>query len=270
MTDSILSDIDAAVEAGIKIGTQKAFSLHDNQIGVMVPKGFELKVYDKKLPKPEYTENTVNLDTAESFIEYFNRYADESSVISCDINDGSFRGIIDYHTKDQPEYGRHICEFTCKRTEEWTQWRNYSGCAMSQEEFAYFIEQHAEEIITPTPADMLEIALSLRAKKNINFDKAIRLDNGQTQLEYTEVIKGTAGARGQLAIPEIIEIGVKLFEGGEGYKMQSRFRYRIKEGQLAMWYELIRPHKAHQKAVNDAFNLIKEQANHSMIVHGTL
>lgn len=270
MSESVLSDIDAAVEAGIKIGSQKVIELDENTKLIPVPAGYTLEKHEKRADRPEATKQTVNLDTAQSFIDYFNRFADESSMIVCNIDAGEFKAYLDYHTPENAAWKDHSCVFLCKQTPEWRQWTMNDKHAFDQEKFAYFIEDHAEEIINPSPADMMEIALSLRAKKNINFNSGIRLHNGQVQLEYTETIKGEAGAKGQLEIPETIEIAVKLFDGGETYKMQARFRYRIKEGQLAMWYELIRPHKTHDAAVNDAFEFIKANVECNLIIHGKL
>lgn len=268
MPETILSDIDAAIEAGIKIGSQQIINVDDHKKAIKVPSNYRLELFEKREPTPDRTAQTAELDTAQSFIEYFNRFSDESSLIACDIKEGIFKAYLDYHTPEKPSWKDHVCIFKCKQTPEWSDWRSRSGIAMDQEKFAYFIEDHAEEVITPSPADMMEIALSLRAKKNINFNSGIRLHNGQVQLEYTETIKGEAGAKGQLEIPENIEIAVKLFDGGETYKMNARFRYRIKEGQLAMWYELIRPHKTHEAAVNDAFEMIKKSVNCELIIHG--
>lgn len=268
MSENILNNTYAAIDAGMTIGSLPAIKIDEYKKGVRVPKDYDLKVFEQRRPNPEFIQQAVSLETAESFIDYFNRFCTKSSIITCDIKKGQFSGYIDYHTPEQAAWKDHTCNFECKTTPEWNDWKSRSGMAMDQEKFAYFIEDHAEEIINPSSADMMEIALSLRAKKNINFNSGIRLHNGQVQLQYTETIKGEAGVKGQLEIPEIIDIGVKLFEGGSAYKMQARFRYRIKEGHLAMWYELIRPHKTHEAAVNDAFNLIKEKANCELIIHG--
>ena len=60
------------------------------------------------------------------------------------------------------------------------------------------------------------------------------------QLTYNEEIDGRAGEAGQLRIPEEFFIALKPFLGGDTFCVPARFRYRIQEGRLVMWYELVR------------------------------
>ncbi len=98
---------------------------------------------------------------------------------------------------------------------------------------------------------MLEIALSMQAKTKVAFEKATRLDNGQVHFVYREEIDGKAGANGQFKIPEKFIIGLKLFEGGSHYQLDAKLRYRINNGALSIWYELIRPHKTIEANLQD-------------------
>lgn len=68
------------------------------------------------------------------------------------------------------------------------------------------------------------------------------------QLTYNEQIDGQAGETGQLRIPEQFYIGVKPFLGGDAFCVAVRFRYRIQEARLAMWFELVRPDKVLEEA----------------------
>ena len=128
---------------------------------------------------------------------------------------------------------------------------------MDQATFAEFIEDNVKDIThhpeyenTPSAADMLEISRTLEAKKNITFRQGTRLDNGQVQLTYNEEIDGRAGEAGQLRIPEEFFIALKPFLGGDAFCVPARFRYRIQEGRLVMWYELVRADKVLEEAYN--------------------
>ncbi|RLJ20005.1 hypothetical protein DJ031_06760 [bacterium endosymbiont of Escarpia laminata] len=263
-----LNGIQAAIEAGKALGTH-AITDVEGVPTLIVPEGFTAKQYPDLMEHPKRTEQVVRTDTAGSFIEYFNRFGDDNSAIFCDLEDAYFLGIIDYHSEDHAKWLNHQVKFTCKQTPEWSAWERGSGQRMDQLKFAFFIEENLEEIINPPGAEMLEIATTLKAKTKINFTSAQRLDNGQTQFQYVEEIDGSAGIKGQISIPETIKLGMRLFEGGDAYEMEARFRYRIKEGQVAMWYDLVRPHKVHRAAVDSVFEQIKKQAKCQLIIHGS-
>ena len=77
-------------------------------------------------------------------------------------------------------------------------------------------------------------------------------------MTYQEEIQGSAGAAGQLTIPQKIKIALKIFRGDSAaYAIEANFRYRVKEGKLTMWYELIRPHLAKDDAVKNIVSIIK-------------
>jgi uncharacterized protein YfdQ (DUF2303 family) len=187
-----------------------------------------------------------------------------------DVNN-CFTAIFDYHGPDAAEWGDHKAVFSLKPTVEWNNWKASDSKAMNQSEFGKFIETNLEEIIEPTGAEMLEIALSIQAKTEVKFSQAQRLDNGQMQLTYHEEVNGSAGTKGQLKIPQTFKIGLRLYEGGAPYQIEARLRYRIKEGNLALWYELIRPHKTVQANLTETEELIKTSVGSSVaIYHSTL
>jgi len=76
------------------------------------------------------------------------------------------------------------------------------------------------------------------------------------------------GIKGNIEIPETMKLGIQIYEGGSAYELEARFRYRIREGKVAMWYDLVRPHKAQRAAVNDVFEQIQQQADAALIIHG--
>lgn len=262
------TDIQAAIEAGKRLGSLDIKNVEGVPV-LLAPADMQLIQLDKLMPKPPRVDAKVNTETAPSFIDYFNEFATDHSVIFCDIDAGRFHGIIDYHAdKDTPAWGDHRVTFTAKPTKEWGAWTKSDGAKMSQLDFAYFIEQNLDEIRTPPAAQMMEIALTLKAKTKLNFESGHRLSDGQVQFQYREDLDGSAGVKGDIKIPETFTLGMRVFEGGDAYEMEARFRYRIKEGQVAMWYDLVRPHKVHRAAVEDIYARIKEQAKARLVLHG--
>jgi len=262
----IPNGIQAAIEAGKDLAS-KPFDINGTPM-LIVPNDSDLKILDNLRNHPLKTEQKTTHSTAESFIDYFNRFANDNSVIFINTETAEFKGIIDYHGITEADNNSHTADFALKKTKEWDNWLSNNKKSMTQEDFGRFIEDNLEEIITPTGAEMLEIALSIQAKTDSKFSSAQRLDNGQVQLSYHEVIDGTAGANGQLKIPQTFEIGLKLFEGGTPYRIESRLRYRIKDGNLILWYELIRPHKTIDANIADTTDLIASSMSSGRIYYG--
>ena len=259
--EQLTSDYQAAYEAGlkatqvVKINGQEILVTHKDQVP-------DKKLFADMLPAPLRCETTVELHDARSFAEYVNKFSDDDTAIFVDKEKARFVAVLDYHKETaQPRHGEHRAIYTCPKTKEWDVWTRNSGNKMGQVDFALFIEDNADEIQNPSSAHMLEVAMSLKADIKTTFRSATRLDNGQVQFTYNENINGTAGATGQLTIPQEIEVIMTPFQGGPSYTRLARFRYRIKEGELLMWYELVRPHRVLEEAVADTLEQIKKQIN---------
>lgn len=229
----------------------------------LVPNDVRLQDLEEQLDAPVRIRQSLKVLDAQTFIDYVNRFASDASAVFCNGPEGrTFIAVLDYHQPDQPSWATHKATYQCPTTVEWGNWRKQDRQKLSQNDFAEFIEENVKDIVqpdgnstAPTAADMLEISRTLEAKKNISFRQGIRLDNGQVQLTYNEEIDGRAGASGQLNIPEQFYIGIRPFLGGEAFCIPARFRYRITDGRLFMWYELVRP----DKVLEEAYTAVREQ-----------
>lgn len=225
--------------------------------------------HEQLLAAPNALKENVNLHSVESFMEYFNNFADEASAIFVDADNAKFKAILDYHVDAQsPRWNRHTVTYQFPKTVEWSKWLANNGTKMTQEDFALFIEDNIKEVVEPDGATMLEIASSLQAKNNVSFKSAKRLDNGETQFDYREDIESTAGAHGQFSIPNEIKIALKPFQGSETYNVTARFRYRINSGNLVMWYDIIRPHAIIEDAINDAVEKVQSEIKKGFVLMG--
>ena len=266
------NNIQTAINTALQIG--KAFDINGVP-AVLVPEGCEVQLFEEIYPIPEKTppqlKESISVEDAKSFIAYYNRFASESSTIFVDTVRGKFVAVIDYHQDhENTQHGQHLLTYTTPKTTEWSIWAEHNGRsnAKEQEEFALFIEQNLDEIRKPAAAEMLEITLSLRANTKLNFKKSVHLGNGQNQLTYVENIDGTAGAQGQLEIPDEITLGLSPFKGGDAYEVKAKFRYRINNGNLVMWYDLIRPTKVYEAALKDITEKIESDIEKGMLING--
>lgn len=225
----------------------------DGRPFVALPKDYNVHDLEKYLIEPTRKRGSVDLNDAASFVTYVNRYKNDQTVIFARPGKNpQFTAVF-----NEKGWADHRAGFPCPLSVEWLNWTGSDKKPMAQAAFAEFIENNLPDIVEPTAAEMLEISRSLQAKKKANFSSAIRLSNGENEFTYEEEISGTA-AKGKLKVPEEFVIGVPVLEGGARYAVTCRLRYRISEGGLALWYEIVRPHKIMEDCVKDVTKFIQE------------
>lgn len=231
----------------------------------VTPRDYDLRSLEGLQKTPTRIKQNVSVFDADSFTKYFTDYCGEDSRIFVDIQRPSIIGVLDYHKQNiedepQPRWGDHRVTYVFRHTKEWSAWAAKDRQTFSQAAFAQFIEDNLPDIHHPAPATMVEISRTLEAKKSVDFSSATRLQSGEVQFVYNEEIKGTA-AQGTIEVPQSFTLVLIPFEGSPSYKLEARLRYRIKESQLVMWYELVRPHKIIEDAVNDVVAKIRGGVN---------
>ncbi len=243
-----------AIETAIKLGKSLGEVKHINGVpAVMRPDGYEVMVFDELEPKLTRIKETRNLQTLDSFVQYINDYDDGKTALFVDDDKHIFTAVFDYHQKGQPDHCDFKAVYHCPFSDEWKEWSGSNKARMSQFDFASFIENNIEDIVEPSGAEMLSCALALESTKKADFSSSIRLNNGEVQLKYEENIQG-ASKNSSVNIPEVFSIGLPVFKKGEPYKVRCRLRYRINDGNLALWYEMIKP----SRVIDDAFDGVKE------------
>jgi uncharacterized protein YfdQ (DUF2303 family) len=238
---------------------------------ILVPDRFETRDLENMREFPSHITQAVTVYNVPSFIEYFTAFFQPGvSRVFLDMygppsgKDPKLLAVLDYHQPEEdagkPDSARwcdHKLEFAFRPTREWETWKRSDRQDMSQETFARFIEDNLPDIIEPAAAEMFEVARSLDAKKSVDFSSAVRLTNGEVQFKYSETIAGSA-QQGNLTIPEQFVLAIAPFEGSELYKLNARFRYRFSDKGLYLRYELVRPHKVAEDAVNTVVQQLEE------------
>ncbi len=259
MSDMNVKD---AADLGAALAEVKEVEKHPFAI---LPAGYQVHDLESFLETPLRKKGTVKLRDEKSFIEYFKKHQLGSAIYGTRVP-AKFTAIFDDHRKDEPGWREHRAIYECHLSTEWNTWKAANKRVMSQADFAQFIEDNLPDIVSPSGAEMLEISRTLEAKKKVDFASAIRLDNGAVQFTYNEATQGTA-AKGKFTIPEVFHIGIPVLDGGAPYKIEARFRYRIAEGNLSMWYDLLRAHKVYEDAIMEVWKTIQEETKAS-IFHG--
>jgi uncharacterized protein YfdQ (DUF2303 family) len=257
MPEKSTTEFGAAMNAGIALA--QATGAKGDGAYALEPAGTVIFDLEKFLPAPRRIVQTVTFENVASFVAYANRFKQDSSVVFSAPKQGAFTAILDYHkAPDAPAWGSHIAKLKLQPTEEWAAWRESNRKEMDQAEFAEFIEERYREIADPPAATMLEVALTFEAKKDVEFRSGMRLENGQVSFVYNEEIGATTRA-GTVEVPTKFKLFFPVFEGQGQEFVEARFRYRLRDAKLALWYDLIRPDKLIASAVDDVALQIKNE-----------
>lgn len=238
---------------------------------ILVPEGFVLKDVTDALEKVQAAPNrkagTVHLGDLDSFLTYV---GDQASSYDCyiyaDLDTRTLTAVLNDHRQQEahatPGWRDFRATYKAELSREATIWLTHDKKAKEQEEFAIFLEDNIADVVPgeglPTGDTLLAVALTLQAKTEVNFSSHKRLDNGQTQLAYSETIDARAQG-GAIEIPREFAVGARLFKGGAGYRIKARLKYRLGAGKVKFWYELDRP----ENAIEEAFSEYVEQARAS-------
>jgi uncharacterized protein YfdQ (DUF2303 family) len=210
---------------------------------------------DQYLSLPRRKQNSVTVRDVGSFVHYYAKHADDDSEVFADVKRTLIIAVLDAHAGDRARWQEHVLNLQLEVTPEWAAWARTDRQMMSQESFSEFIEDHIADIAADGPctgSDLLEMAQQFQAHTKVEFKSGSRLASGETQLTYAETIDAKAGQRGQISIPGAFELGIRVFDDLEPYRVKARFRYRLNGGQLTLGYHLDDP----ERKVRDAVQLV--------------
>lgn len=238
---------------------------------VVVPPGATHQVVDleRHLEAPRRQKGTATFITDESLSRYVREQGD-ADITALYANPELWKvvAVLNHHTDEFPAWGDHRAVLQLKSTTAWTRWSGSDGRLGTQTAFAELIEEGIDDVVDPPGAELLELAQSFQAHTKVEFKSQRRLDNGETQLTYSETIDARAGQQGTITIPKEFVLGIAPFEGCEPYKVVARLRYRINNGDLQIGYRLLRPEDIQRAAFDDVVERI-EQATEITAFRGT-
>ena len=275
------TDTSAAVAAGLLLGDFKKNPDEQSPIAavVLVPQGAEAQKVDRPA-LPFRRKGIVKLNDTASFIDYFKRYTNPATTnIYGSLEPLNFTALfndtpLNEDNKNPPyanwrDFG---CSYTPKHSKEFSIWREKNKQRFdSNEDFATWLEDNLPDVIEPSNGSLLELALNFKVNSNASFSNAVRLPDGNSQLNFSNTVEGSSQVgNGQVKIPELIKIQIPVFEGRNVpvYNFEARFRYRLTGSKLSIWYELIRPHKVVELAFSDMVAAIEKDTEQT-ILYGT-
>ena len=217
---------------------------------------------------PSRKTGNTSVSDAASFAAYWAKHSDQDSEVYADAGRFSVTAVLDAHTAAGARRGQHRLHLALQRTPAWKAWEAFDGRLLKQVEFADHLEARLPDLLDPDAATMLEIAQSLQATTKVDFQSGVRLQSGERQFKYVETTTATAGTRADLTIPEVFIVGLHPFEGGRGYQLKARLRYRIEGSALTIGYRFEQPEVALREAFDDVVTDIAGQIE-TTVMNGT-
>lgn len=273
---------------------------------VAVPRGMELKSLKKLLDeyreRPERKTGTTTLTTLEAFCAFVNRHRERESAVFCDdtnekapklvalFNAHSASASLETLATDpnadargEADWQDHRALYAFPLSEEWKIWTALVP-AMSQADFAHFLEDRITDVLDPdqagdvakeyaasvkatlaTPARMLELSRGLTVHLDGRVSQELNLKSGEGKLVFTEEHKDAAGQR--IDVPGAFAIGIPVFRGGVAYKIPVRLRYRVSQGSVSWSLAVQRLDRVFEAAIAEACTLVA-QATHLPVFRG--
>jgi hypothetical protein len=215
-----------------------------------------------KRTMPAYLSQSVTLQTADSLVDYVNRFKGAETVLFADIAANRILAAIDFHTaagKDAPQVRRvaHRADLVLPFSEEWNLWRGISGNLKPQLEFARFIEENGADVTAPDAAELLEAVRDLQAKRHVNFIKAVRTSSENETFEYSDDTK--AVTKGGIELPTKFKLGIPVYFGEPDVELFAFLRWKLGEGSLTLGIQLHRAEHVRQAVFKQIVTQVAER-----------
>lgn len=237
-TGTMKSDTQTAISAGAAQG--RVYDV-DGHPYTVVPADYQLKDLEPLLDKPLRTRACLVFADKGSFMAYVNEHKMQDTAIFVSRDSWIVTALIDFHSPEQTSWCQHRAEYHIKASREFDQWRINENKVLTQREFAEFLEDRCQDIIEPRGADIMEMVMNLEGKITAHWESAIRTSNGEVQLRYHEEVETKHGGanKGNITVPQKLSLTIPIFHKEDARSFQVRLRYRVKEGKIVFWYQIV-------------------------------
>lgn len=250
-------DAEVMLEAGRELAKKVERMEIDGHPLMLKPNGLDVIDLQPYQPRPLRLKQIVAIDTPESFINYLKQFASEqTTLVFVDRRTGEFRAVLDYHQNTQPSWKDHRANLALQPTLAWSEWETANGVEMSQVGFVRFLEDHIPDISQPLGAQLMEMVMDFEAHKAAQFSSSVRLQDGGVKFTFNETVQGSSTG-GEIRVPSMFMLSLAPFEGMPLRDVVARLRFRIREGQLAIWFDLARLADVKQQAVDEVFAVLR-------------
>lgn len=217
--DRAIGDLASLIEASR--GKNTAQGNVDYEV---VPNGYSVVPlnFESLQDAPNRKRGTLVVRDVPSFIRYVNRHKDRGSLVLVDPKDGrTITAYLNHHEpvdveEAEPGWGDHKVVLEPRWTPGWTAWQMYGDKAMTQEDFARFLDERLGEIEEPDGATLMEVATELRMNVDTEYERRTNLSNDTVQLVLRENMTTS------IEIPTHFTIVLRPFDGAEAVRLPAR------------------------------------------------
>lgn len=266
------TETSAALEAGIALASPKSFGASHRFFTQVVPAGASVQTFDLTELEQAYADHphrkrgTVHVQDALSFVEYVAKHRLPQTEVYADLARQKLVAVVNAHSESVPDqaeegpagHGDHRVSLELIHSDEWKLWSDKDKTWLDQGAFAAHLEDNAINVVDPDAATMLEISESLQVSSSIEFKRSERLSNGVINFQYEETQGARAGHTGDLEIPGAFVLAIAPFVGSEPVEVTARFRYRIRNGDLALSYALLNAGDIARQAFLDQVDAVRD------------
>lgn len=199
--------------------------------------------------------------------------------------------VLDYHDRGHdgtPRFGRHRGRYDFPLSVEWQAWNSQNGQAMNSQQFSEFLENRILEVMPPpnmsrggkegeavdqsiklasamglnvadafaSQARLMEVAKGLTLRVKEVAQEVVSLSTGEVELQYSQTHESKNGT--PLKVPSLFRVLIPVFRNGPAYILGVRLRYRFERPNVKWFFELYKPEKVFEAAVNEAAAEIKK------------
>ncbi|WIY25141.1 DUF2303 family protein [Parasedimentitalea psychrophila] len=252
--------------------------------------------------KPAQKTGTAKFETLDSFIDWTNRFKGDESVVFANQSrqQPSLTSVIDYHPESAPQldpktgdanarYCRHRGLYKFPVSEEWKIWNAVAQKTLAKSELGEFIEEHAKDIIDPSPAllgsgkpenaepwekPLIEVAAKLKGRygqfaRLMEMSRHLEIyvssnlitkrnpDDGTVQMSFENENKDAEGK--PLSIPNLFLIAIPVFDQGVNYRLPVRFSFKKNGSAVSFRLTIYNPEAAFYDALKEAVNTAQEK-----------
>lgn len=179
--------------------------------------------------EPHFISQGVTVQTADSLVDYVNRYKGSDTLLFADIDRNLILAQVDYHAQDKAGHVAHRATLQLAFSTEWDAWTKISGRLLQQLDFARFIEENSADIRAPSGADLLECVRDLQAHRKVSFVKAVRTATDHENFEWTEETEAKS-RKGGVEVPTKFLLGIPVYFGEPDVELYAFLRWKLEEG----------------------------------------
>lgn len=259
--ETVIKSAKASVVANDRFAISRGIPVSIGRDGeVRVMKDLLCEVEDR-MENPARRKGQSRHTELESFIEHINRNKEERTTIWADVDSCSFSAIYNDHPAgDDPSkagWGDHGAKYSCPLSPEWQAWLDSAGRDFTQSLFAQWVDERMDDLIEaddcPKPIELLEMARNLQVFTKGVFAKKIDPTTGQYALECKQ-----EHTKESTAIPRKFMTALRIFDGGDQYRVEIRLQFRVRDGQSWFSYSVHRSEELKRDAFGEMRTKIAE------------